>query len=149
MVHGKQQGRSKKHAPQRRNKPDSVRDPFKEYPDPTPVVIPVGFGPKPRAQRDELMHMLNEQRLREEEENYVESPEEADDFFVEDEGDVLFSAYELSELQEEAPIDLEVDDESDQAESNETDNRARETKTAHDQSAPVEDSPGEDDSEDP
>jgi hypothetical protein len=147
MVHGKQQGRSKKHASQRRNKPDPVeRDPFKEYPDPTPLVIPVGFGPKPKSQRDELMHMLQEQRLREEEDEYIESPEEADDFYIEDEGDVLFSNYELSELQEETPIDLEVDEESDQAESNETDDRARDTQNAHDQSAPVEDLPDEEDS---
>lgn len=84
--------------------------------------------------------------MREEEQAYWESPEESDDFDEPDPdgSDLLFSQYEVQELQEETPIDLQVDTENEadvQAESNETDKPGAPSQTAHDKSAPLEDSP--------
>lgn len=55
------------------------------------------------------MQLFREDKLRQEENGYVETPEEADDFYIDDDAEhLLFSKYELSELQEETPIDLQV-----------------------------------------
>lgn len=144
MVSRKQQSSRKKHVKEksRKSNPVSSHDAEgREILDPTPLVIPAGFTNSATHQRDELAQMIYEMRRREEEANYIESPEEADDFDEPDpDGDLLFSQYEVQELQEEVPLDLQVSPEStegvSQAERPETEEGALDTAQENSEAVP-------------
>lgn len=77
------------------------RLPWKEYPDPTPVEVPVRFRGVPSLQ-DDIRRMVRAEISRAASEQGFESFEEADDFDVDDGEGEFITPYELSPLQEEA-----------------------------------------------
>lgn len=122
--------------------PQKDRVPGKEYPSQRPRSTPVTFKGR-NLYPDDAKRLLQELRLATYEDEYVESYEEANDFNIEasdEDGDFLqdLTVYEMHEVAAEAD---ELDEEAPPmvaAESNETELRASDNPTAHDQSAPQE-----------
>lgn len=77
-----------------------------EYPDPTPVEMPLGFKRPPTLQ-EEIQRIIRQQMSMQAEEAGFESFEEADDFEVDEDPDPL-SPYEVTEMQEEAAYPKET-----------------------------------------
>lgn len=114
----------------------------REYPDQRPISTPVTFKGK-NLYPDDAKRLLQELRLATYEDEYVETFEEANNFEIEaaeEDGDFFhdLTVYEMHEIKAEAD---ELDEEAPPrvaAESNETEVRASADPTAHDQSAPDE-----------
>lgn len=119
------------------------RDPRKEYPDQTPVSTPIRFRGR-YGDPNQVRAYIEEWSRTQAENAHVETIEEANDFDINDPDDddffpPDFTPYELHEMQ----IDSTPDDQA-LAENNETDDPGAPPTTkdqAHEQSAPVEDSP--------
>lgn len=73
--------------------------------DTTPMEMPLGAC-RPAPLQDIIARMVREEISREKHEEF-ETMEEADDFEEEDPDTLDFSRYELSDVQEEVPFDLE------------------------------------------
>lgn len=75
-----------------------------EWPDPTPVEVPLHLrGQRPPSLQEEirrLMSIMSQEASAEGQESF----EEADDFDVDEDPDVFDSGYELKELENEVPI---------------------------------------------
>lgn len=80
----------------------------RELPDPTRVEIPVGFQ-KPESIEEKIARAIytHEWRKRMEDSGF-ETPEEADDFDVNDDVDLPTTQYELSAMQEDAAMERRV-----------------------------------------
>jgi len=121
------------------------RQPGKEYPSQNPAGTPVIFRGK-NLYPDDAKRLMQELRLAQHEEEYVETYEEANDFTLEsaDEDEDFFQDLTVYEMHEMAAEAEELDDEAPPkvaAESNETEDGARresDPPPPHDQSAPVE-----------
>lgn len=89
------------------NDDPEYRDPALEWPDPTPVDVPLKYqGKAPPSLQEEIrrLMLLAEHERRQQD---AETFEEADDFDVDEDPDLFDSQYELNEMQEEAPVDRE------------------------------------------
>lgn len=73
----------------------------KEYPDPTPVEMPLGFKRPPTLQ-EEIQRIIRVQMSQQARAEGFETFEEADDFAVDEDPDPL-SAYEVMEMEAEGP----------------------------------------------
>lgn len=73
----------------------------KEYPDPTPVEVPLGFRRPPTLQ-EEISRIIRQQMSQQASQAGFETFEEADDFVVDDDPDPL-SPYEVLEMAPEGP----------------------------------------------
>lgn len=78
-----------------------------EFPDPTPVEMPLGFRRPPTLQ-EEIQRIVRIQMSQQAQEHGFESFEEADDFEVDDDPDPL-SAYEVLEMAPEGPTASETE----------------------------------------
>lgn len=78
-----------------------------EFPDPTPVEMPLGFSRPPTLQ-EEIQRIIRIQMSQQAQAEGFESFEEADDFDVDEDPDPL-SPYEVSEMQQEAIFPKETD----------------------------------------
>lgn len=126
----------------------AVRDPMREWPDPTPVATPVSFRGMP-TQVDEVKRYFEEWSRANAEANHVETLEEANDFSIQDEEDDDFfhglTPYEMHDLYETEVANGQMEDqegslepEAESAESNETADQGANSNpdSSHDQSAP-------------
>lgn len=87
--------------------PKPARDPGKEYPDPTPVSVPVRFKQSP-SHYDEIKHMIRVAMSEHASSRDMETFEEANDFDLDyDDEPEFVSAYEFEELLPENGEDLE------------------------------------------
>lgn len=75
------------------------RVPWKEYPDPTPVEVPLHFRRPPTLQ-EQIKAMVRGELSRHAADQGMESFEEADDFDVGDVDELPFSRHELTPMQE-------------------------------------------------
>lgn len=73
----------------------------REYPDPTPVEVPLGYRRPPTLQ-EEISRIVRQQMSQQAAAEGFETFEEADDFEVDDDPDPL-SAYEMLEMAPEGP----------------------------------------------
>lgn len=78
----------------------------KEYPDPTPVEVPLGFKRPPTLQ-EEIQRIIRAQLSEHAQSRGFETFEEADDFNIDEDPDPL-SPYEVTEMQQEAAFAPEV-----------------------------------------
>lgn len=73
-----------------------------EIPDPTPVEMPLGYE-RPESLESMIARMIQTVNVRASKSGQVETFEEADDFETDDDPD-LKSPYQLTDMEEEAPI---------------------------------------------
>lgn len=80
----------------------------REYPDPTPVEVPLGFRRPPTLQ-EEIQRLIRVQMSQQARDTGLETFEEANDFEVDEDPDPL-SQYEVVEMAPEPPTAQEVDE---------------------------------------
>lgn len=78
----------------------TYRSDGKEYPDPTPLELPID-STRPLSLREEMRRFIREEFSRHATDDGYESFEESNDFDLDDESDLMFSQYELAEMQPE------------------------------------------------
>lgn len=94
------------------------RDDGMEYPDPTPIEVPLGFR-RPPSIHEEIRRFVRQEMSRQAQEQGGESFEEADDFEVDEDPDPL-TQYELQPMQVERAIRREAPQEEKAPEKPET-----------------------------
>ena len=84
-----------------------MRSDGKEYPDPTPVEVPVDCR-QPPSLREEMRRFIREEFSRNAEQTGQETFEDSDDFDIEGEDDFV-SPYEMVDMIDEEPLEREED----------------------------------------